>query len=102
MMNRFLTPVLVVIFLVTACGAGSTNSVPPSVTTDAPSFIIQGEVSKPGTYAWTEGMTLARAIAAAGGITRRAESRVFVLRDKGGFPPEMKVYNHPFNNLPGT
>jgi polysaccharide export outer membrane protein len=69
----------------------------PAVSTNAPSFTVQGKVSKPGTYAWTNGMTLTKAVATAGGLTRWAEPRVFVLRKAGGFPPGTKVYNHPFN-----
>jgi polysaccharide export outer membrane protein len=51
------------------------------------SFTVRGQVVRPGTYTWSgrENMTLSRAIALAGGLTRSAApSRVIVRREVGG------------------
>lgn len=51
------------------------------VTTYRP-FYILGEVDKPGTYPFSAGLTVIRAVATAGGFTYRANShRVFIMHD---------------------
>lgn len=45
-------------------------------------FYILGEVSKPGTYPYTSGLTVQNAVATAGGFTYRADKgRVFIKRN---------------------
>jgi polysaccharide export outer membrane protein len=45
-------------------------------------FYILGEVSKPGTYPYTSGLTVLNAVATAGGFTYRADKRsVFIKRN---------------------
>lgn len=57
----------------------------PSVNvtiTEFRSFYINGEVRKPGAYAYIPGLTLDRAIALAGGLTDRASTRkMFIQKD---------------------
>ena len=53
-------------------------------------FYILGEVTKPGTYPYTSGLTVMNAVATAGGYTYRAEKRqVFVKRN--GATEEQKM-----------
>jgi polysaccharide export outer membrane protein len=48
-------------------------------------FYIIGEVTKPGEYPYTDGMTVLNAVAVAGGYTYRADdSRVFITRENAG------------------
>lgn len=58
-------------------------------------FFILGEVRKPGSYNYAEGMTALKAVALAGGFTYRAkESRVTLKRSNGieeTHPPETKI-----------
>ncbi|MDH5544937.1 MAG: SLBB domain-containing protein [Gammaproteobacteria bacterium] len=45
-------------------------------------FFVNGEVNRPGGYAFLPGLSLRKAIAVAGGLTSRASSeRIFVIRD---------------------
>lgn len=43
-----------------------------AASTTGPHVTLTGQVKNPGTYAWTEGMTLEQAVALAGGFTGRA------------------------------
>jgi len=46
-------------------------------------FFVNGEVEKPGGYAFKPGLTLRKAIAIAGGLTERAsESKMYIIKDK--------------------
>ena len=46
-------------------------------------FFILGQVNKPGSYTYIEGMTVRMAVAMAGGFTRRAkEESIAVIRSK--------------------
>lgn len=47
-------------------------------------FYILGEVSKPGSYPYVAGLTVAHAVAIAGGYTRRASSSRIKVRRFGG------------------
>ncbi len=48
-------------------------------------FYILGEVGKPGSYPYTNGLTVLNAVATANGFTYRADQRhVFIKRDDGG------------------
>ena len=54
-------------------------------------FYIIGEVTKPGEYPYTDGMTVLNAVAVAGGYTYRADdSRVFVTRENAGGEAEVQ------------
>jgi len=45
-------------------------------------FFVNGEVQRPGGFAWQPGMTVRKAAALAGGFTQRASrSRLFIIRD---------------------
>ncbi|MGE8338700.1 polysaccharide biosynthesis/export family protein [Pseudomonas laurylsulfatiphila] len=55
-------------------------------------FYINGEVQKPGSYAFVPGLTLEKAIALGGGLTERASmKRVTILRGDGGPPLEDNI-----------
>ena len=57
-------------------------------------FYILGEVSKPGTYPYTSGLTVMNAVATAGGYTYRADKKqVFVKRN--GATEEQKLTLDP-------
>jgi polysaccharide export outer membrane protein len=60
------------------------GTLPPAAETNR-TILITGEVSKPGTYPFQEGMTLTQAIATAGGFTVFSDVRVRIFRDPGGF-----------------
>lgn len=48
-------------------------------------FFVLGEVGSPGTYPYTNGLTVLNAVATAGGFTYRADTkRVFIRRGGGG------------------
>ena len=94
-MKRITTIIAVSITIAMACRADTTNNNTTTIQTNTPTFTIQGKVAMPGTYPLLDGMTLTKAIATAGGFTRWAEPKVLVLRAKGGFPAEIKVYYHP-------
>ena len=48
-------------------------------------FYIMGEVTKPGEYPYTNGLTVLNAVATAGGFTYRAnKGRVFIKRSAEG------------------
>lgn len=55
-------------------------------------FYILGQVNKPGSYPFIEGMTVRMAVALAGGFTRRAdEDAVSIVRDQGGGRQEIEA-----------
>ncbi len=57
-------------------------------------FYILGEVTKPGTYPYTSGLTVLNAVATAGGYTYRADKKqVFIKRD--GATTEVKTVLSP-------
>lgn len=61
-------------------------------------FYILGEVSKPGTYPYTSGLTVLNAVATAGGFTYRADKgRVFIKRN--GETKEIKSDLSPVTNV---
>ena len=46
-------------------------------------FYINGQVKRPGSYAWQPGLTVQKALTLAGGLTERASSRkIFIVPDK--------------------
>lgn len=54
------------------------------------SFFVDGEVSQPGSYSYEPGLTLAKAVSLAGGMTDRASRRkIFLTREVNG---EKKSY----------
>ena len=56
------------------------------------SFYVDGEVSRPGSYGYEPGLTLAKALSLAGGMTDRASRRkIFVTRDIGGNKSRTRV-----------
>jgi polysaccharide export outer membrane protein len=61
------------------------------ITTYRP-FYILGEIADPGEYPYSAGMTVFKAVAAAGGFTYRAKkSSVYIKRDIGGQEVELKL-----------
>ena len=49
------------------------------------SFFVDGEVNRPGSYGYEPGLTLAKAVSLAGGLTDRASRRkIFLTRDVEG------------------
>ena len=49
------------------------------------SFFVDGEVNRPGSYGYEPGLTLAKAVSPAGGLTDRASRRkIFLTRDVDG------------------
>jgi len=49
------------------------------------SFFVDGEVKRPGSYVYEPGLTLAKAVTLAGGMTDRAsERKIFLTRDADG------------------
>lgn len=49
------------------------------------SFFVDGEVSRPGSYVYEPGLTLAKAVSLAGGLTDRASKRkIFLTREIDG------------------
>jgi polysaccharide export outer membrane protein len=59
-------------------------SVAGTIVTYRPLYVL-GEVNKPGQYAYQTGMTLASAVALAGGYTYRAQQKyVFIRSETGG------------------
>jgi len=54
-------------------------------------FFILGEVNKPGSYPYVNGLTVLNAVALAGGYTARAKtSSVMIIREKNGEKVEVK------------
>lgn len=51
-------------------------------------FFILGEVSKPGEFPFSDGLTVVQAVALAGGYTYRADQRRVFVRRAGGGPEE--------------
>lgn len=48
-------------------------------------FFVRGEVAKPGSYAFTPGLTVQKAVSIAGGFTDRASrTKFFITSDSGG------------------
>ncbi|MEX0645458.1 MAG: polysaccharide biosynthesis/export family protein [Parvularculaceae bacterium] len=61
------------------------------ITTYRP-FYILGEIADPGEYPYSAGMTIFKAVAAAGGFTYRAKkSSVYIKRAVGGEEVELKL-----------
>jgi len=57
-------------------------------------FYIFGEVKSPGSYPFTNGMTVISAVAVAGGFTYRArKNRIRIVRDSGGDQLDVEVGN---------
>jgi polysaccharide export outer membrane protein len=55
-------------------------------------FYILGEVTKPGTYPYTSGLTVMNAVATAGGYTYRAEKRqIFIKRNGASEETKMEL-----------
>ncbi|MEE8129704.1 MAG: polysaccharide biosynthesis/export family protein [Vicinamibacterales bacterium] len=66
---------------------GDTVNVPKAAT-----FYVVGQVSSPGSYVWTRGMTVQQAIALAGGYTARGSDRgIRIRRMVDGEPTEVSV-----------
>lgn len=63
---------------------GATNEQPTGAGTNL-TIQVTGAVHKPGIVQYEDGMTVMKAIAAAGGFTVYASMRVRLFRDKGGF-----------------
>jgi polysaccharide export outer membrane protein len=64
-------------------------------------FYILGEVAKPGEYPYTGDLTLAQAVATAGGYTARADTRTIKLqRHSGELPVQVKL-DAPLRIAPG-
>ena len=56
------------------------------------SFFVDGQVRRPGSYGYEPGLTLAKALSLAGGLTDRASRRkIFLTRDVGGNRNRYKV-----------
>ena len=56
------------------------------------SFFVDGEVRQPGSYAYEPGLTLAKAISLAGGMTDRASRRkMFLTREIDGEKKRYRV-----------
>ncbi len=54
-------------------------------TESVPSVHIMGEIKKPGSYPWKEGLTAFQAILMAGGLTETASRKIKIIREnKGG------------------
>lgn len=55
-------------------------------------FFIQGEVKSPGSYSYEDGLTVAKAIALAGGLTERAsKKKIYLTRADDSSQKEVKV-----------
>ncbi len=79
--------------------------VDPRVSVSVPryrQFFISGEVRSPGVYPYQAGLTLRRAVALAGGLTKRgSESRMTIGRDQGSVTQTHKgSFDSPL--LPGN
>lgn len=65
-------------------------------------FFILGEVKRPGSYAYKNGLTVLNAVALAGGYTYRAkQSRWLLTRGKDKKTREKEIENGDFKVLPG-
>lgn len=64
-------------------------------------FYIIGEVKKPGSYAYVNGMTIVNAIAIAGGYTYRAKENDVLIIRAGDVTREKKSADHNVVVLPG-
>tara|TARA_R110000868_G_scaffold295163_5_gene555593 strand:+ start:4525 stop:5106 length:582 start_codon:yes stop_codon:yes gene_type:complete len=61
--------------------------------TESRPFFIHGEVTRPGAYSFSSGLTMERAIALAGGFTTRADTQLFAVdRTDGSGHPEPITY----------
>ena len=61
-------------------------------------FYILGEVKRPGSYAYVEGMTIVNAVAMSGGFTYRAKKENFYVR-RAGAPKDSEVRAKPDDYL---
>lgn len=61
-------------------------------------FYILGEVKRPGSYAYVEGMTIVNAVAMSGGFTYRARKENFYVR-RAGAPKDSEVRARPDDYL---
>lgn len=57
-------------------------------------FYILGEVKRPGSYAYVEGMKIVNAVAMSGGFTYRAKKRKFLVR-RAGAPKDSETEASP-------
>lgn len=65
-------------------------------------FFILGEVKRPGSYAYKNGLNVLNAVAMAGGYTYRAKSSVWVITRSGDKNyQEREISNGDFRILPG-
>lgn len=64
-------------------------------------FYILGEVAKPGEYPYTGDLTLAQAVATAGGYTARADTRSIKLQRRAGELPVQVKLDAPLRIAPG-
>ncbi|WP_206244426.1 polysaccharide biosynthesis/export family protein [Novosphingobium terrae] len=64
-------------------------------------FYILGEVSKPGEYPYTGDLTLAQAVATAGGYTARADTRTIKIQRRSGEQPIQVKLDAPLRIAPG-
>ena len=56
------------------------------------SFFVDGQVRRPGSYGYEPGLTLAKAVSLAGGMTERASRRkIFLTRDVEGSKNRYRV-----------
>jgi len=63
-------------------------------------FFIRGEVKSPGSYSFTPGLTVQKAVSIAGGFTdQAAKSKIYLVREKD-LNTKLKV-NHSFKIFPG-
>ena len=63
-------------------------------------FFIMGEVKRPGSYPYRNGLTALSAVAMAGGYTYRAKSSIWVIT-RSGDKAEREVTDGSFRILPG-
>jgi Periplasmic protein involved in polysaccharide export len=64
-------------------------------------FYIYGEVKKAGEYPFRPGLTVADAVATAGGLTYRANENEVYLRRAGSVAEQIVTLNHPVRVFPG-
>jgi len=87
--------ILFLLVCLTSMRAGTVSS-DSSATTNAtdssykPSIYIDGQVQKPGSYAWFPGMTIVDAIQAAGGFANSTNHLVWIMRVENGHQNRVK------------
>ncbi len=64
------------------------------------SVYFDGEIKKPGSINYEEGLTLSRAISLAGGLTPNASKKVIVTRNSGGGNQRIVVNLRKISNDP--